>query len=260
MGLKETVYKKLAKLFVWLLLLCAFAGVLYFGGTELYKRYQEKQYTAVHSLAAKEILRCAELASIKTRYSDVILIKKTGMMGMAKAYSMVKYSGILRAGIKDISQATYKISEDRTSIVVNLPKCSVLGNEIESQQIFDEATNLFVPITTQSIFTEIDKGRAAVEQTLVREGILDEANAHAVELFTQIFTAMGFTDIQVHLIDVKETLNPDILNTFDKVKDSFGGSSTGTGESSGSSAKKEVQPKPAEPVNETLPAPKLPSF
>ena len=149
------------------------------------------------------------------------------------------------------SEGLESISKIQTQIL-NITKGQV--------NIFDEATNLFVPITTQSIFTEIDKGRAAVEQTLVREGILDEANAHAVELFTQIFTAMGFTDIQVHLIDVKETLNPDILNTFDKVKDSFGGSSTGTGESSASSAKKEVQPKPAEPVNETLPAPKLPSF
>ncbi len=260
MGVKDKIYRKLAKFFIWVLLLCAFAGALYFGGTELYKRYQAKQYTAVHSLAAKEILRCAELASIKTRYSDVILIKKTGMMGMAKAYSMVKYSGILRAGIKDISLATYKISEDRTSIVVNIPKSSILGNEIESQQIFDEATNLFVPITTQSIFTEIDKGRAAVEQTLVREGILDEANEHAIELFTQIFTAMGFTDIQVHLIDVKEGLNPDILNTFDKVKDSFGANNSAAGENSALPVKPASQPSNVQPANDTLPAPKLPSF
>lgn len=261
MGIKNIIYKKIAKFFIWLLMLGVLASLFYFGGNELYKRYQQKQYSSLHSLVSKEIMRCAELTSVKTRYSDVILIKKTGMLGMAKAYSMVKFSGILRAGIKDISHASFQISDNRTSIVVNIPKSCILGNEIESQEIFDEATNLFVPIATQSIFAEIDKGRANVEKTLINEGILEEANEHAIELFTQIFTAMGFYNVEIHLIDPKENVNPEILNTFDKVKDSFGNNTKIEENKTNSpiSAPKN-ETKSDTKIDETIPAPKLPTF
>ena len=88
----------------------------------------------------RELSECAELVLYKMRYSDILTIKKKG--AISKAFSIVRYSGVLRAGIEDIRDAEVEVSPDAKSVVVKIPPTVLLGNDIQSQEVFDEQQRL----------------------------------------------------------------------------------------------------------------------
>ena len=165
-------------------------------------------------LAAQEIKQCAEMVSIKSVYTDIITVKKTGALGMSKSYSLIKYSGTIRAGIEDITAATFDISEDRTAIKLTIPPSVVLSNDITNQQIFDESNNMFSLITTQEVFSEIDLARKKQELELIRTGFLDEADNYNKQLLTRIFSAMGFKYIDIEIQKRDTSAQSDWLNSL----------------------------------------------
>ncbi|MDE6350065.1 MAG: DUF4230 domain-containing protein, partial [Treponemataceae bacterium] len=89
-----------------------------------------------HALLEQELQEVAELTLCKMRYSDIITIKKKLLA--AKAYSIVRYTGTVRAGIADISAAEIRISADGIRADVTLPRCEIIGNDITSQSVFDK--------------------------------------------------------------------------------------------------------------------------
>ena len=131
----------------------------------------------------------------KYRYSDIITLKKS--LGFSKSYSIVKFTGIIRAGIEDLSSIKYKISSDKTAITLTLPHAKVLGNEIVAQSVFDEKRSLFVPITVQEIFDEIDSVRNSIAEEVVGEGLLEEADSEAKKAVCQMMYALGFESVIV---------------------------------------------------------------
>ncbi len=192
------------KLCLWIVLLCL-AG---FGVYSLYLtvkgEFALQKREAAYALVGRELVRCAELCTVKENYSEIVTVKKTTFFGMAKSYNITRYNGVARAGIADISKSYFEISADSSSIVLTIPDSVLLGNDFESFDVFDEYKNLFVPIEVDEVFSEIEKSRDATGKKLVEEGLLKEADSHAKEILTRIFESMGFTEIKIQTFTEKK--------------------------------------------------------
>jgi len=136
-----------------------------------------------------------EFVTFKYRYSNICTIKKTGRI--FSAYTIVKYSGVIRAGIADITEAEIKISEDGKKLEIKLPEAEILGNEISSQEVFDEQKNIFMSVKTQEIFDKIEEDKMRAQDDLLTDGLLLNARNYAKEIITQIFLTAGFEEVIV---------------------------------------------------------------
>ena len=195
----------LTKLIIILALLIVLSYVLFSGYAFLSEKIAESRYQAKSAMVSKELVQCAELSTVKMVYSDIATIKKN-FLGISKSYSIVRFSGVARAGIQDISKIKTTISRDLNSIYIEMPCCVLLSNEITGFELFDESNNIFVSIQTQEILSEIEKARDKTGETLINEGLINEANNHAKSLLNQVFTAMGFTYVDVKIVDNTENL------------------------------------------------------
>ena len=120
-------------------------------------------------------------------------------MGLAKSYTIIRYSGTIRAGIDDFSSISFTVSPDRTSVKVSLPPVTILGNDISSIEVFDEYKNIFAPISSQEIFNEIENAKNRTEQTLIAEGLIQQAEVQSVSVVRRLMSAMGFNTVEIEL-------------------------------------------------------------
>lgn len=173
-------------------------------GTMAYLYFSEKiakeSYEAKSAMVSQELVQCAELSTVKMYYSDVSITTRT-FLGLGKSYSIVKFNGVARAGIEDISKLETEISPDLNKITIRMPSCTLLSNDISSFEVFDESDNIFVPIQTDAIFVDIEKARDNTSITLQNDGLIKEANNHAKSILTQVFSAMGFTFVDIQIYD-----------------------------------------------------------
>ncbi len=163
----------------------------YFGWKKFIKISVEKK----HALVERSLEEVSELIVYKIKYSDIVSIKKKA--GFLKAYSIVRYSGIIRAGIEDISKIQFTVSEDAMGVEVKLPHCVILGNEISELSVFDEKQSVFFQIAAQELFDEIKAAKLDAESDFVSEGFLNEADERALFAVKKIISALGFKRIYV---------------------------------------------------------------
>lgn len=183
-------FNKIIVRLVWIIILLAiFTGASYFAITELTKVEKESKFAMID----KQLSYCQELVTAKYRYSDIVTIKKTS--GFAKSYSIIKYNGLLRVGIADFTDISYKLSLDGKTVKIKLPEAEILGNDILKQEVFDEKNSIFVPISTQEIFDEIDNARFQTQEDMLAEGILEDAELYAQQIIRQFLLSLGFEKI-----------------------------------------------------------------
>lgn len=194
-GLKRFLKTLLAKTLAALVSAALLAGA----GFYAWNHYRKQKYSALSALVSNELLYCAELTTVKAVYSDIVSLKRTEVLGLAKSYSIVRYTGVVRAGIDDISSAVFTISEDRRTVKVTLPPITLLSNDISSMEVFDEHKNIFAPISSREIFEEIDTAKNKVEQTFIAKGLIEDAQVQAVLTIRRILSAMGFKHIEVSI-------------------------------------------------------------
>jgi len=187
------VRRLLLKIIFAALLLGALGVGAYFGRKKITEVKLAKKYMRIE----RQLVLCRELVTVKLRYSEIVSIKKRSALGVAKSYSIVKYSGVARAGIADVSKIAATVSKDGKSVSISLPKSELLGNEIASQEIFDEKRSIFVPITMKEIFDGIEESRASAGERLVAEGLLDDADAQAQAVLRASMTALGFENVAI---------------------------------------------------------------
>ena len=187
------VRRLLLKIIFAALLLGALGVGAYFGRKKITEVKLAKKYMRIE----RQLVLCRELVTVKLRYSEIVSIKKRSALGVAKSYSIVKYSGVARAGIADVSKIAATVSKDGQSVSISLPKSELLGNEIASQEIFDEKRSIFVPITMKEIFDGIEESRASAAERLVAEGLLDDADAQAQAVLRASMTALGFENVAI---------------------------------------------------------------
>lgn len=171
------------------------AGILIAGLFFGYKRFNVVKAENKSALVDRQLSFCQELVTAKYRYSDIITLKKTA--GLAKSYSIIKYTGLIRVGIADFTDVSYNISVDGKTITLKIPETEILGNELVNQSVFDEKRSIFVPITIQDIFDEIETAKNEAVEEMIAEGVLEEAREYAIRIITQFMLALGFEDVQI---------------------------------------------------------------
>ena len=159
-----------------------------------------KKFTVVKSenklaLVDRQLSFCQELVTAKYRYSDIITLKKAS--GFAKSYSIIKYTGLIRAGISDITDISYSVSLDGKTITLSVPEAEILGNEVVSQSVFDEKQSVFIPISTQEIFDEIERAKTEAVEEMIAEGVLEDARDYSIRIITQFMLALGFEEVKI---------------------------------------------------------------
>ncbi len=191
-GFGKRLILKLSLRIVTMLLLL---GTAFFGSRYAFGRILKVSVAKKHAMVERELSEVAELTLYKMRYSDIATIKKKNML--AKAYSIIRYVGTVRAGIRNISDTDLIISENGKTIDVILPGSEILGNDITSQEVFDEQRSIFLPITTQEVFDEIESARKEMVESLLQEGLLAESDERAKKLVGHMLEKFGFTEIHV---------------------------------------------------------------
>ncbi len=184
--------KKIILRIITIIVVAAVAfGAGYFG----FKRFSAVKTESKFALVDRQLSFCQELVTAKYRYSDIVTIKKAS--GFGKSYSLVKYTGIIRAGIADVTDISYSVSLDGKTITLTVPQAEILGNDIVSQSVFDEKRSVFAPLATQEIFDEIEKAKSQALEDMLAEGVLEEAREYAVRVITQFMLALGFEEVKI---------------------------------------------------------------
>lgn len=191
--------KKIAKLILRVATIFCILLAMFFATKFSFAKFTQIQIEKKRVAVERNLLESAELVLYKMRYSDMLVVKKR--QGFSSAKSFVRYSGILRAGIEDISQSEIFVSSDGKKLFVKIPSCVLLGNEICSQEIFDERQGFFTKITTQEIFTEIDEAKNNAAQEILADGLLSDADARAALVIRQLLLPIGFEEVFVEKFD-----------------------------------------------------------
>ena len=191
--LSNNINKILFKVILILALLC----LLFFGGKFIWQKLGQIKTEKSSAIVFRELEKCAELVTAKNTYSDIISIKKTRIAGFAKSFSIIKYTGVIRGGIKDISQAQVKIYDRGRKVKVLLPKMEILSNDISSIEVFDEGKSIFVSISVKEIMEEIRFNQESASAEILGTGFLSEAESHAAKIFESILYASGFKEVEV---------------------------------------------------------------
>lgn len=189
--------KSICKILTRIILILALITALFFGGKFSWQKLGEIKTEKSSAIVFRELEKCAELVTAKNTYSDIISIKKTRIAGFAKSFSIIKYTGVIRGGIKDISQAQVKIYDRGRKVKVLLPKMEILSNDISSIEVFDESKSIFVSISVKEIMEEIRFNQEAASAEILETGFLSEAESHAAKIFESILYASGFKEVEV---------------------------------------------------------------
>ena len=190
------VHPLLTKITVRIVFVLILAGLFCGGGFFAFKRISKVTLSTKHAMVEQQLSYCQELVTAKYRYSDIITLKKSA--GFSKSYSIIKYTGLLRVGIADFTDISFKISNNGKALILHVPQAEVLGNDLVRQEVFDEKQSIFVPISTQEIFNEIDDARRTTAEEMLADGdLLNEARDYAVKILIQFLMPMGFDEVTV---------------------------------------------------------------
>ena len=192
---KEKKHPILAKVILRIVTICLVTGIAVLAFYSGYKRFSKVTTDNKRALVDRQLSYCQELVTAKYRYSDIITLKKAS--GFAKSYSIIKYTGIIRAGVSDFTDISYSISLDGKKVMLYVPPAQLLGNELVKQEVFDEKQSIFVPISTQEIFDEIKNAQKEAAEDMIAEGVLDEAWDYAVKIISQFMYALDFEEVTV---------------------------------------------------------------
>lgn len=153
---------------------------------------ERRRLAAFENLTATVIERIAELAVLEYRYTDVMELQRKFIIGGQSA-SLVRFSGILKAGIGDVSQVKAEWDRNADTVRITLPPAAILSNEVDVStiKIWDLKRNLFVPISTDFKIQEIAAFRDKVASELEATGFLQEADARAAEVVGSLFAGFA---------------------------------------------------------------------
>ena len=190
---REKKHRLLTKILLRIFTILIIAAIVLAGGYIGLKKFTQVRQESKYALIERQLSFCQELITAKYRYSDIITLKKSA--GFSKSYSIIKYRGIIRAGIADVTDISYDVSLNGKKIILKMPDAEILGNEISGQEVFDEKQSIFVPITTQEIFDEIESARKQAAEDMIADGILNDANLYAENIVRQFMLSIGFEEV-----------------------------------------------------------------
>lgn len=181
------------KVIAWIAGIALAAAGVYFGLSFVH----EKQIEQRRRMAEKGISNCSELVSYKCRYTSVVYKDKAlALARNTRGYSIVRYTGMILGGIADISAIKMTVSEDGKGVSVTLPPAQILSNDIEKEEAITES-GTFLRVSAEDMLKSIDNAREEVEESLVADGFLRDADKYAADAIKQMMEAVKFSNIEV---------------------------------------------------------------
>ncbi len=171
----------------------AVAGATWFAADRAARGAEEKRrLAAFDNLTANVIERIAELSVLEYRYTDVMELQRKFIIG-GQSSSLVRFSGVVKAGIADVSAVNARWDRQTDTVRVSVPRSTIVSNEVDVStiRIWDLKRNLFVPISTDFKIQEIAAFRDQVASELEASGFLDEANARAEEVIGSLYAGFA---------------------------------------------------------------------
>lgn len=167
---------------------CFFAGNLAAKG-------REQASTTVSAVVLKAQLAAAsELATVRYHYTNMGQFANTAdFYGVKLPFTtksfILTYDGVIKAGV-DLSDVY--VQSDASGVLVQLPAAKVLSHEIDEQslEVFDEKTSIFNPFTVEDYNGFQADQKAVMEQKALDNGLLEEANAQAVDAVTRLLASV----------------------------------------------------------------------
>ncbi len=187
---------------VGLLLLSAF----FIAGKNISDRVAEhRRRQAFNNLTATVLNRIAEFAVLEYRYSDVMELNRRFMIG-GLSTSLVKFSGVIKAGIADISRIGVEWDADKNRVSITLPHSEILDNtvDVSTVKFWDLRRNLFVPISTDLKIQEVTAFKDRVATELELSGFFEDADNRASELVASLYLAFG-AEVVIHFAENADT-------------------------------------------------------
>lgn len=150
-----------------------------------YRAVTNPKTTINDTLVKERIMKCAELVSIKYEYSRDIMIKKAALIPVFSSFETLRYTGIIRVGIKDISLCNVKV--DGNIIRISIPKSEMLGSDIENVEVLDSSTGMLTKISDSETYPQIMESKRSVECSQKISELISEADDHNVSLIKSLF-------------------------------------------------------------------------
>lgn len=99
---------------------------------------------------------------------------------------LVTYSGEVKAGIEDISEASVTVDDAAKTVNITLPQVTVLDSHIDSNsvQTYDQTLNPINQISVDDVTSFLSSEEDSRREEAINGGILDKARSRAESLIT----------------------------------------------------------------------------
>lgn len=182
--------KRLVVLFFCLLAIMLVSGIWY--SVDSIRRAEKRRREAFDNVTSTALLRIAEFAVLEYVYTDVVELSRDFVIGGASS-SLVRFSGVVKAGIEDIESIRVSREADGSRVVVKLPRSVILENtvDVSTVKFWDLKRNIFVPISNELKLQEVSLFKERIQTELVDSGFLTDADFRVRELVLSLFSGSG---------------------------------------------------------------------
>lgn len=154
------------------------------------------------TLVIERISGIWELATTKYYYTNVVSYKENMKINdveipFTQKGFLIKYDGYLKAGI-DINSIKI-ISETNNQIKISISKSKILDHTIDekSVHVYDEKNSVFNNIKIKDVFDMISVEKKKMEDKVVDNGFLEEADKNTRLVLENMLKSMGFTSVEI---------------------------------------------------------------
>ena len=97
---------------------------------------------------------------------------------------LMTYSGVCKAGIKDISEINIEVNQTEKKVIVDLPNVEVLDTyiDVNSIEVYDQSFNPINQITVNDVKNFQANETAKAEELAIKNGLLDKAKVRMEEV------------------------------------------------------------------------------
>jgi len=154
------------------------------------------------TLVIERISGIWELATTKYYYTNVVSYKENMKINdveipFTQKGFLIKYDGYLKAGI-DINSIKI-LSESTEQIKISISKPKILDHIIDekSVHVYDEKNSVFNNIKIKDVFDMISVEKKKMEDKIVENGFLEEADKNTRMALENMLKSMGFTSVEI---------------------------------------------------------------
>lgn len=205
---EESFWQTWKRKFLGLLVLAGCLSLLIIGAKAGHSWYERGGTVYSTNTIAHQISEVSELATLRYRYrnaakSEEDPYKLFGAINVpfTGKSMIVSYSGTIMIGT-DLSKANISVDHVFNTIRVRLNPCKIISNEIdeESWEFWDMSSSIFNPLTPQDDSNLRKEQKAVMEQLVMDDGLIDEANVKActqVEALLRVIYPEADIQVQV---------------------------------------------------------------